>query len=189
MAVKKYNEFPAGTYDPAKILLQADPVTGELEKIELGDVPGQKFGSTDNENSANRAFDMKGFPFKFFSTYFGHLFELIMQISGGGVPSFRLSQRWSNYQSYVTLDSQKSDFYHTDGANISRVTYTPTSLNMAAPAGTSNEIIVTPSAISIWGEKLRIPNLPAFANNTDALAGGLSVNSLYHASGVVMIVL
>lgn len=35
MANKKYNEFPPGTYDPAKIFLQADPVTGALEKVNL----------------------------------------------------------------------------------------------------------------------------------------------------------
>jgi hypothetical protein len=39
MPNKRYDQFPAGTYDPAKILLQADPSTGELEKILLGDFP------------------------------------------------------------------------------------------------------------------------------------------------------
>ena len=35
MANKKYNEFPEGTYDPDKIFLQADPITGALEKVNL----------------------------------------------------------------------------------------------------------------------------------------------------------
>lgn len=35
MANKKYNEFPSGTYDTSKIFLQADPSTGELEKVNL----------------------------------------------------------------------------------------------------------------------------------------------------------
>lgn len=35
MAAKKYNEFPSGTYDVGKIFLQADPVSGSLEKINL----------------------------------------------------------------------------------------------------------------------------------------------------------
>lgn len=35
MANKKYNEFPAGTYDTNKIILQADPSSGALEKVYL----------------------------------------------------------------------------------------------------------------------------------------------------------
>lgn len=35
MANKKYNEFPAGTYDTSKIFLQADASTGELTKVNL----------------------------------------------------------------------------------------------------------------------------------------------------------
>jgi len=35
MADKKYNEFPDGAYDSNKIILQADPETGALEKISL----------------------------------------------------------------------------------------------------------------------------------------------------------
>jgi hypothetical protein len=37
MANKNYSEFPTGTFDPAKILLQSNPTTGELEKILLSD--------------------------------------------------------------------------------------------------------------------------------------------------------
>ena len=39
MANKKYNEFTPGIYDTAKIFLQADDVTGALEKINLPLVP------------------------------------------------------------------------------------------------------------------------------------------------------
>jgi hypothetical protein len=35
MPNKKYIDFPAGTYDTNKIFLQADPITGALEKINL----------------------------------------------------------------------------------------------------------------------------------------------------------
>src|SRR4029078_2881231 len=35
MANKLYIDFPPGTYDITKIFLQADPVTGELEKVNL----------------------------------------------------------------------------------------------------------------------------------------------------------
>lgn len=35
MANKRYDQFPAGAYDTAKIFLQADPTTGALEKINL----------------------------------------------------------------------------------------------------------------------------------------------------------
>lgn len=38
MANKRYDQFPAGTYDTSKIFLQADPLTGALEKINLPDV-------------------------------------------------------------------------------------------------------------------------------------------------------
>ena len=38
MANKKYIDFPGGTYTATDILLQADPVTGDLEKILLGDI-------------------------------------------------------------------------------------------------------------------------------------------------------
>ena len=40
MADKNYTEFPSGTYDGSKVLLQADATTGELEKILLSDIPG-----------------------------------------------------------------------------------------------------------------------------------------------------
>ena len=39
MANKKYNEFTAGIYDTAKIFLQADDITGALEKINLPFIP------------------------------------------------------------------------------------------------------------------------------------------------------
>lgn len=35
MSSKKYTDFPSGTYDTSKIFLQADAVTGALEKINL----------------------------------------------------------------------------------------------------------------------------------------------------------
>jgi hypothetical protein len=38
VANKKYIDFPAGTYDTTKIFLQADPVTGALQKVFLVDV-------------------------------------------------------------------------------------------------------------------------------------------------------
>lgn len=39
MANKKYNEFPAGSYDTSKIFLQADATSGALEKINLPTIP------------------------------------------------------------------------------------------------------------------------------------------------------
>lgn len=39
MANKRYDEFPAGAYDTSKIFLQADPITGALEKINLPVIP------------------------------------------------------------------------------------------------------------------------------------------------------
>jgi hypothetical protein len=42
MANKRYDEFAAGTYDTAKIFLQADPSTGELEKVNLPS-PGARY--------------------------------------------------------------------------------------------------------------------------------------------------
>lgn len=39
MANKRYDQFPAGTYDPTKIFLQADPLTGALEKVNLPTIP------------------------------------------------------------------------------------------------------------------------------------------------------
>lgn len=41
MANKKYNEFDPGTYDTAKIFLQADDTTGALEKVNLPVIPGE----------------------------------------------------------------------------------------------------------------------------------------------------
>jgi hypothetical protein len=43
MANKKYPDFPAGTYDTAKIFLQSDPVTGALEKVNLPAVGGAPY--------------------------------------------------------------------------------------------------------------------------------------------------
>lgn len=40
MAQKRYDQFSAGTYDPTKIFLQADPTTGALEKILLPKADG-----------------------------------------------------------------------------------------------------------------------------------------------------
>jgi hypothetical protein len=37
---KKYTDFPAGTYDTSKIFLQADPTTGDLEKVNLPSLSG-----------------------------------------------------------------------------------------------------------------------------------------------------
>ncbi len=52
---KNYTTFPAGTYDTSKIFLQADPATGELEKINLPAIPtGQnrlKIFYTDEANT------------------------------------------------------------------------------------------------------------------------------------------
>lgn len=35
MANKKYPEFPPGAYNPSKLILQADPVTGALEQLNI----------------------------------------------------------------------------------------------------------------------------------------------------------
>src|SRR5688572_32414523 len=42
MANKRYDEFGAGTYDTAKIFLQADSATGALEKVNLP-LPGARY--------------------------------------------------------------------------------------------------------------------------------------------------
>src|SRR5688572_18393982 len=42
MANKRYDEFGAGTYDTAKIFLQADAGTGALEKVNLP-TPGARY--------------------------------------------------------------------------------------------------------------------------------------------------
>lgn len=39
MANRRYDQFPAGVYTATDIILQADPVTGALEKIQLQDIP------------------------------------------------------------------------------------------------------------------------------------------------------
>lgn len=40
MPEKKYNEFPAGTYDTSKIFLQANSIDGSLEKVNLPVIQG-----------------------------------------------------------------------------------------------------------------------------------------------------
>lgn len=53
MSNKRYDQFPAGTYDASKIILIADPITGELTKIPLSDFPtGAKFKRLRNILSA-----------------------------------------------------------------------------------------------------------------------------------------
>lgn len=42
MADKRYDQFPAGSNDPAQIILTADPSTGELGKIPLSDLGGSQ---------------------------------------------------------------------------------------------------------------------------------------------------
>ena len=43
MADKKYNDYDPGVYDPNKIFLQADPITGALEKVNLPAIPSSPF--------------------------------------------------------------------------------------------------------------------------------------------------
>lgn len=42
MANKRYDQFAAGSYDPLRILLTADPATGELKKVALSTFLGFK---------------------------------------------------------------------------------------------------------------------------------------------------
>lgn len=42
MANKRYDQFGAGSYDPLRILLTADPSTGELKKVALNTMLGYK---------------------------------------------------------------------------------------------------------------------------------------------------
>jgi hypothetical protein len=45
MANKKYTDFPAGAYNTNKIFLQADPITGALEKVNLPSVGSATAGN------------------------------------------------------------------------------------------------------------------------------------------------
>jgi hypothetical protein len=51
MANKRYDEFGAGTYDTAKIFLQADATTGALEKINLPAIPAGTSRIIDVQNT------------------------------------------------------------------------------------------------------------------------------------------
>lgn len=56
MANKKYIDFPAGTYDTAKVFLQADTTTGDLEQINLPTIPTVPFNKSivvDSNNSGS----------------------------------------------------------------------------------------------------------------------------------------
>src|SRR5688572_8780795 len=55
MANKRYDEFPAGTYDTAKIFLQADSATGELEKVNLPTIPAVPLPRLSDVASANNS--------------------------------------------------------------------------------------------------------------------------------------
>lgn len=43
MSNKKYNEFAAGSFDPLRILLTANPATGELKKVDLSNLLGFRY--------------------------------------------------------------------------------------------------------------------------------------------------
>ena len=55
MANKRYDEFSAGTYDTAKIFLQADSTTGALEKINLPAIPSQSVIHLADVTTANNS--------------------------------------------------------------------------------------------------------------------------------------
>ena len=62
-APKKYTDFPAGIYDTTKIFLQADPVTGSLEKVNLPSIGGSsQFFKTPTGNSAGVMSDLVTIP-------------------------------------------------------------------------------------------------------------------------------
>lgn len=46
MANKKYTEFPAGSYVDTRVLLTADPSSGELQKIDVGAIQGSPVSSS-----------------------------------------------------------------------------------------------------------------------------------------------
>jgi hypothetical protein len=83
MANKRYDQFPAGTYDTNKIFLQADPATGVLQKVNLP-MPGGG-----GANKYSRQFIFSGDFFLDNGTWSG---VLSRNLFTGSIPANTLTQ-------------------------------------------------------------------------------------------------
>lgn len=133
MANKRYDQFPAGVYDTAKIFLQADAATGTLEKINLPTIPVV----TPYTGTANRI-TVSSFAIDIAATYVGQTSITTLGTIGTGLwNGTKISEAFggTNQSTYAT-----GDILYASAANT---------LSKLAIGGTGNILSVV-AGIPTW---------------------------------------
>jgi len=102
MANKRYDQFSAGTYDTTKIFLQADAITGALEKVNLPTIP-----SAITYSGTTNRIELTGTVFDIASTYIGQSsLTTLGTITTGTWNGTKLSESYggTNQSTYSTGD-------------------------------------------------------------------------------------
>jgi hypothetical protein len=168
MANKKYNEFPAGTYDKTKLTLQGDPVTGMLEKITQPFILGTSI-PTGSFNA-----DMATFIFNLFNAaqiYIGNAdanYDTAMRVVGNEIFARSLGTAL-NSTAGLRATSQLG--------------------NIRCKIEASNDVQSKSCSITLTDSyAVLINNDAVFADNTAALAAGLPIGAIYRTGDLLKIV-
>lgn len=178
---KKYNEFPAGTFNASKIFLQADATTGELEKIPMPTL------NDFNTPAYNTFIDLNGMAYQLdASTYM----TFNSRQAGKGstlqiLPNyFRLTsdnevnEQYASIQALTTYPGAKIVLQLNDGpadftSTIEIKANTLTIKSVNGNTGEKTEIILSSGFIKLSYNGIQ------YANNAAAIAAGVPQNALY----------
>lgn len=132
MANKRYDQFAAGTYSTSKIFLQADPVTGTLEKVALpprgiwGEITGTLSAQTDLQTALNT--------------------------KEPTITAGTTLQYWRGDKSFQTLNTavvpESGNLYYTDARARSAISLTTTGTSGAATYNSGTGVLNIPNYAS-----------------------------------------
>ena len=174
---KNYTEFPSGTYDTEKIFLQADPVTGSLQKVNLPQQSApERFGIEDVTANVNRFVSLNNLDFTIVE---GNNISIQAQIDNGDetfspttltINGLQLASITRNYETETTFSS------NTNGVSGS----TTDGLSTGSFYLSVTQFILDVSQTILQADE--------YADNDAAVAAGLPAGCLYRTGDVVKIV-
>lgn len=183
MQQKNYTEFPEAPYDPNKILLQADPITGALFKIPLGQI-GVLFGVGDMHATQDRYFFLQGHAFTI-AEEFGTVFPGLIFNPNFGDPIAIFGNDIDDFRAMLKTTSGDLQLLVETGDGVSQLYQGAAQVNIRA-GDVKN---VYPVELQVSSVAVSMRGLKNYPDNAAAKAGGIPTNGLYHTNGTLKIVL
>jgi hypothetical protein len=168
MANKKYNDYLPGTYDTAKIFLQADPTTGELGKVNLPTIVELNNAAADYFLEMNHHIFQIDSAIKVRFFHYNGDYNGVLQMINGTAQIVQEDTSTGNY-AYIIVRSD------TSAMKVHLFTYN-------AALDIITEIVVGDGLITMQYGGYN------YANNAAAISAGLPVGAIYRNGDILQIV-